>query len=100
MNEALVERRLLWVIARMGGTTWKFTAPGRKGVADRVVCLPDGSTWFVELKAPKGKLSALQVLFAAEMKRLGQRYACISTVEQADAFEALSKQGSGVPLPA
>ena len=100
MNETSVERRLLWVIARMGGTTWKFTAPGRKGVADRVVCLPDGNTWFVELKSPTGKLSALQVLFAAEMKRLNQRYACVSSVEEADAFETLSKQGRGVPLRA
>jgi hypothetical protein len=52
-----------------------------------VVCLPDGQTWFVELKKPKGgRLEPLQKVFAQEMERLGQRYACLWTKEQVDAW--------------
>ncbi len=90
MREAEIERRFAWVVARMGGKTWKFTSPGRSGVADRIACLPDGSTWFVELKAPDGRLSRLQQVFAADMQRLKQNYVCIYTLEDADGFAALS----------
>lgn len=82
MLEKEIENYLVWSVERVGGKTWKFTSPGRKGVADRIVCLPDGTTWFVELKTKGGKLSELQKLFAADMKRLQQNYACLWTKEQ------------------
>jgi hypothetical protein len=43
-------------------------------VADRVACLPNGDTWFVEIKTDGGKLSELQKVFGAEMVRLKQNY--------------------------
>jgi len=46
--------------------------------------LPDGTTWFIELKAPRGRLAPLQKLFAQEMTRLGQRYACLWSKEMVD----------------
>ena len=33
--------------------------------------------WFVEIKAPDGRLSPLQQKFAAEMAALNQNYACL-----------------------
>ena len=94
MKEKNVENHFVWAVERLGGKTYKFASPGRKGVADRIACLPDGSTWFVELKKPKGgRLSELQKLFAAEMARLNQRYMCIWTKEQVDEFAALSRAG-------
>ena len=77
----------------MGGITYKFTSPGRKGVADRIACLPDGSTWFVELKTKGGRLSKLQMLFAAEITLVNQKYACLWTKEQVDEFAAISRAG-------
>jgi hypothetical protein len=77
-----VEKHFVWTVERMGGITYKFTSPGRKGVADRIACLPDGSTWFVELKTKGGRLSPLQKMFAADMAALNQRYMCIWTKEQ------------------
>ena len=77
-----VEKHFIWTVERMGGITYKFTSPGRKGVADRIACLPDGSTWFVELKTKGGRLSPLQKMFAADMAALNQRYMCIWTKEQ------------------
>jgi hypothetical protein len=86
MKESEVENHFVWTIERMGGKTYKFTSPGRKGVADRIACLPDGQTWFVELKTKGGRLSALQKLFADDMARLQQNYACLWTKEQIDDF--------------
>jgi hypothetical protein len=88
MKESEVENHFVWTIERMGGKTYKFTSPGRKGVADRIACLPDGQTWFVELKTKGGRLSALQKLFAEDMARLQQNYACLWTKEQIDDFTA------------
>jgi hypothetical protein len=84
MKESEVENHFVWTIERMGGKTYKFTSPGRKGVADRIACLPDGQTWFVELKTKGGRLSALQKLFEDDMARLQQNYACLWTKEQID----------------
>jgi hypothetical protein len=84
MKEKIVENHFVWAVERIGGKTYKFTSPGRKGVADRIACLPDGSTWFVELKTKGGRLSALQKMFMSDMTLLDQRYACLWTIEQVD----------------
>ena len=86
MKESEVEKYFVWTVERMGGKTWKFTSPGRKGVADRIACLPDGTTWFVELKTKGGRLSEWQKLFADEVLALNQRYACLWTKEQIDGW--------------
>jgi len=83
MKESEIEKHLVWTVGRAGGRTYKFTSPGRKGVADRIVCL-DGQTWFIELKTKGGRLSELQKIFAAEMKRLNQKYVCLWTKEGID----------------
>jgi hypothetical protein len=57
-------------------------------VADRIVCWPDGTTWFVELKKEGGKLSALQHRFAAEMRTLRQSYAVLWSKEDVDQWIA------------
>jgi len=91
--EKEIERHFIWTVERMGGITYKFTSPGHKGVADRIACLPDGSTWFVELKTKGGRLSPLQKMFAADMAALNQRYMCIWTKEQVDEFATLPRAG-------
>ena len=68
-----------------GGRTYKFKSPNQRGVSDQIACLPNGQTWFVEIKRPKGgKLSELQKLFAADVTALNQNYACLWTIEQVD----------------
>jgi hypothetical protein len=84
MREKEIEIYFDWAVQRIGGRTWKFTSPGRKGVADRIACLPDGQTWFVEVKTKGGRLSALQKLFETDMMLLRQNYACLWTKEQVD----------------
>ena len=81
--EKHIEQHLVREVKKRGGVAYKFSSPSHRGVSDRVVCL-QGQTWFVELKQPNGKLSALQMLFAAEMERLGQRYICLWSKEDVD----------------
>jgi len=79
-----IERRLVQGVTDIGGLAYKFVSPAHRGVADRVVCLPNGSTWFVELKSPTGKLSPLQVFFRDQMRRLNQNYACLYSRDEVD----------------
>ena len=82
MKESTIEKHLVTKVKALGGMAYKFTSPAHRGVADRVVCLPDGQTWFVELKAPGGRLSELQKIFAEDMARMNQRYVCLWSKEQ------------------
>jgi len=84
MRESEIEKHLTWVVARMGGITFKFKSPMQRGVADRIVCLPNGETWFIELKTNGGRLAPLQKVFATDMDRLRQRYACLWSIEQVE----------------
>ena len=81
-REAEIEKYFVWVVASIGGKAYKFKSISQRGVADRIACLPNGDTWFVEIKRPKGgHLSPLQELFSDEMKLLCQKYACLWTKE-------------------
>ena len=82
--EKQIEAYFVKRVKEIGGLAYKFTSPAHRGVSDRVVCLPDGSTWFVELKAPSGRLSELQKVFQSDMARLNQRYACLWSKEHVD----------------
>lgn len=69
----------------MGGRAYKFKSPNNRGVSDRIAVLPNASTWFVELKRPKGgRLAPLQVIFRDEVLDLNQKYALLNTKEQID----------------
>jgi hypothetical protein len=84
MLEKEIEKYLVWHVEMAGGIAYKFVSPSQRGVADRVVCLPNGDTWFVELKRPQGRLSELQKMFASEMKVLNQKYVCLWSKEMID----------------
>jgi len=79
-----IERYFVKSVQSLNGIAYKFNSLSNRGVSDRIVCLPNGETWFVELKKDGGKLSALQKLFAEDMRKLGQNYACLWNREQVD----------------
>ena len=93
MLEKQVEAYFKKVVEQMGGKSYKFTSPAHRGVADRIACLPDGSTWFVEIKTIGGKMSELQKIFAADMARLNQKYACLWSKEEIDEWA----KAQGIP---
>ena len=79
-----IERYLVRRTIEHGGKAYKFVSPGHVGVADRIVLLPGGVVWFVELKTAKGRLSAWQKLFAADLRRMGMNYIVIRSKEEVD----------------
>lgn len=84
MRESELERYLTAAVLAMGGESWKFKSTNCRGVADRIVCLPNGETWFIELKVKGGRLSPLQKIFANQMADLHQNYKCIWNKKQVD----------------
>jgi len=79
-----IERYLVRRVAERGGVAYKWVSPGRVGVADRIVMLPGGRVWFVELKTATGRLSPLQQVFAADMARMGMNYIVIRSKGEVD----------------
>lgn len=55
MSEAAAEKHLNDEVVKLGGLTRKWTSPSHAHVEDRIVFLPDGELWFIEMKAD-GKL--------------------------------------------
>jgi hypothetical protein len=82
LRESDIETLFIWHVLDMGGKSYKFKSVNYRGVSDRIAMMPDGSTWFVELKAPDGKLKPLQVDFREVCAQYNQKYACLHNVEQ------------------
>lgn len=72
MREAEVEKILVKGIRKLGGRAYKWVSPGNDGVPDRIIILPGISTIFVELKAEKGRLTALQKVQIDQLSGMGQ----------------------------
>jgi hypothetical protein len=77
MLEKDVERKLIKGVEALGGKAYKFVSPAHRGVADRLVVLPGGQVWFVEVKTDTGKLSPLQETFRKDINALGANYVCL-----------------------
>ncbi len=71
VREKTIEEYLRLRIKNLGGKAYKFVSPGNTGVPDRLVILPGGHTFFVELKSETGKLTPLQEVKIKELKDLG-----------------------------
>lgn len=85
MLEKEIENYFVWTVETAGGKTYKFKSPTQRGVADRIACMPNGETWFVELKRPKGgRLAPLQALFRDEVQSLQQKYALLINRQEID----------------
>lgn len=79
-REKDIERYLVQRVKAMGGTAYKFTSPGHAGVPDRLVCIPGGIAWFVELKAPGQKPRPLQLVEIRRLRELGFRVYVIDSI--------------------
>lgn len=85
MRESEIENYLVWTVETLGGKAYKFKSPNQRGVSDRIVCMPNGETWFVELKRPKGgRLAPLQALFRDQVQSLQQKYALLINQQEID----------------
>ena len=84
LMERDIERYLVRRAIEHGGKAYKWVSPGHVGVADRIVLLPGGVVWFVELKTVKGRLSPWQKLFAVDLRRMGMNYIVIRSKGEVD----------------
>lgn len=61
MLESEIERAACKHAMSKGWLAYKWTSPGRAGVPDRIMITPAGDVFFMEVKAPTGRLSGLQI---------------------------------------
>lgn len=86
MNEKLIERKIREEVKRLGGQAIKFASPFFTGMPDRLVLMPGGRVWFVEVKST-GKAATIRQLVVIEMlKQLGFKALVIDGKEQFEKF--------------
>lgn len=86
MRESAIERYLVKRVKEVGGRAYKFVSPGRRNVPDRIVVLPGGRLYFVEVKATAGTLRPGQ---ARERARLGSLGFVVWVVDSLDMVDIL-----------
>lgn len=86
ISERYIEKRLRERIKEKGGMALKFISPGCRGVPDRLVFLPGGQIFLIELKAPGQKLKPIQKKMRAKFKKLGFKYYVIDSYEAVEVF--------------
>lgn len=69
--EKQIEALLTYGVKKIGGVAYKFVSPGNSGVPDRIIVMPGGKIYFVELKRTDGKLTCLQSRQINRLQRLG-----------------------------
>ena len=82
MKEREVESHLVAVVKRLGGECRKVRWIGRQGAPDRLVMLPGGVAWWIELKRPGGRVEAHQAREHARMLAMGQRVLVLDTIDK------------------
>lgn len=87
-SEKQIENYLKKKITEAGGMCLKWTSPGTAGVPDRIIIMPKGKIYFVELKAEdkKNNLSTLQRAFIAKLIIFDCRVEVIASFEAVDRF--------------
>lgn len=86
MREREIEKWLREQIKNLGGRALKFTSPGNDGVPDRIILLPGGKVYLIELKAIGGRLSPIQVWQQENLRRLGMDVRTITGRAEAEEF--------------
>lgn len=94
--EKEIERKLVDLVKLHGGICLKWVCPGWLGVPDRIVLMPGGRVYFVELKRPKGgEISRMQQWWADKLRALGFWALFIHDEVELGAFEILIRQEQG-----
>lgn len=82
MEENRIENYLINHVKKLGGKAYKWVSPGIIGVPDRIVLLPGGRIFFIELKAPGKKPRKLQEYRIKELQELGFNAFYIDSIEK------------------
>jgi len=89
-----IEKYLIKQIKTRGGKCIKLSSQHEEGLPDRMVLLPGGCVFFVELKRKKGKPSPMQEIQHAFFRKLGM---CVYVpYTKSDVDTLLREKGGGV----
>lgn len=86
MREKFIEQKLGVEVKRLGGLSIKLLSSLFVGLPDRLVVIPQGRIYFIELKAPNGKQSPIQKVVMKKLADLGCNTGVISTIEELESF--------------
>jgi len=86
MNEKLLEKKLREEVKKLGGLALKFSSSTYTGMPDRIVLMPGGKTYWVELKTTGKNLKANQKGRVKILEKLGQEVYVVCTEEQLLSF--------------
>ena len=81
-----IERKLVRGIQIQGGMCRKFVSPGWAGAPDRIVLLPGGRMYFIEMKRPGEEPEPLQQHRIEELRVLGFKARSINNEEDVNNF--------------
>ncbi len=87
-SESEIEAYLVKSVKNKKGLCMKWTSPGNAGVPDRIVIIPGGDIYFVELKAEgkRDNLSPLQKNFIQKLENLNCEVRVIASFQEVDEF--------------
>lgn len=88
MTEKDIERFLVNCVKKLGGVAYKFVSPGNAGVPDRLIVMPGGRVYFVELKTDTGQATTLQKRQMERLFSLGCDVTLLQGLEQVKNFLA------------
>jgi hypothetical protein len=88
-----IEEYLVRQARKIKALCYKFTAPGRRSVPDRILLIPGGRMCFVECKRPGGKPTPLQQQEHEKLRERGFRVYLVDTWAEVDRVIALEGGG-------
>ena len=82
MLEKELERKLVRQVRARGGLCMKWVCPGNRGVPDRIVLMPGGRVYFIEMKRPgRSKTDPLQEYWARTLRQMGFETRLVHSLE-------------------
>lgn len=94
MRESTIEKYLKTEVEKIGGMCLKFGGRNMAGMPDRVITLPMGRAFFVELKAPGLSPSKLQSFVHSQFAQRGFLVRLMDTKEKVDDFIHVATRGT------
>lgn len=86
LSEKYIENKLVTSIKKRGGVALKILPCYWRGAPDRVVLMPCGRIFFVELKSPRGRLSKIQALRIQLLVKMGFNVYIINSLQTLEQF--------------
>ena len=82
LSEKALEAYLVKRVKMLGGIALKYSNPNQVGFPDRLVVLPEGKTFWCELKSRGKKPRAVQQARIQQLKTLGQAVYVVSSRDE------------------